>query len=87
LEQVMVMVVGLSLGALLGSVMSERVLPTLAFGTSGETITPPFEIQVEVRALLQYGAFLLVVLAVTFAASLILVRRLSLAELLRFGEE
>ena len=87
LEQVVVMATGILLGALLGSVMSDRVLPTLAFGTSGETITPPFVIRVEVGALLQYGAFLLAVLALTFAASLILVRRLSLIELLRFGEE
>jgi hypothetical protein len=87
LEQGFVTATGIALGVLLGTVMSERVLPTLAFGTSGETITPPFDVRVEMATIVQYSAFLLAVLALTFAASLMMVRRLSLSELLRFGEE
>ena len=87
LEQAIVIGVGVTLGVLLGTAMSDRVLPTLAFSTTGETITPPFDIRFEAAALLQYGAFLLVILVIMSAASLMLVRRLSLAELLRFGDE
>jgi hypothetical protein len=87
LEQVMVMITGVLLGGALGAAMSSQVLPTLAFGATGEAVTPPFVIQMERTALLQYAALLLVVLGVTFGASLVLVRRLSLVDLLRFGEE
>jgi ABC-type antimicrobial peptide transport system permease subunit len=87
LEQVMVMLTGVVLGGVLGAAMSSQVLPTLAFGATGEAVTPPFVIQVEQSALIQYVALLLLVLGVTFGASLVLVRRLSLIDLLRFGEE
>jgi ABC-type antimicrobial peptide transport system permease subunit len=87
LEQIMVMITGVALGGALGAAMSSQVLPTLAFGATGEAVTPPFVIQVERVALAQYAALLLVVLGVTFIASLVLVRRLSLIDLLRFGEE
>jgi hypothetical protein len=87
LEQVIVIVIGVLLGAALGAVMSAQVLPTLAFGATGEPVTPPFVIRVEVAALIQYGLLLVAALGVTFGASLVLVRRLSLSNLLRFGEE
>jgi ABC-type antimicrobial peptide transport system permease subunit len=87
LEQLIVMAVGVLLGALLGAAMSARVLPTLAFGVTGESVTPPFIVQVEITPLVQYGIVLTAVLALTFGSSVVLVRRLSLAKLLRFGEE
>ena len=67
--------------------MSTYVLPTLAFGATGEEVTPPFMIQVETSALAQYGVLILIVLGVTFSVSLALIQRLSLIDLLRFGEE
>ena len=72
LEQVLVMVVAVVLGALLGILFSRQVLPTLAIGTSGGRITPPFIIQVEFTALAQYGLVLLVVLTGVIMSSLLL---------------
>jgi len=87
LEQAFVFVMALLLGALLGFLLSKQVLPTLAFSTTGGAITPPFIVQVETPVLLQYGLILLVVLALVLLGSLLLVRRLSLAQALRYGEE
>ncbi|MEO8396132.1 MAG: ABC transporter permease, partial [Chloroflexota bacterium] len=87
LEQIFVFVTALLLGAVLGFLLSERVLPTLAFNTSGLAITPPFIVQVETPVLLQYGLILLLVLALVLVGSLMLVRRISLAQALRYGEE
>jgi hypothetical protein len=62
-------------------------LPTLAIGTSGGRITPPFIIQIEFTALAQYGLVLLVVLTGVIISSLLLVSRMSVASALRYGEE
>ena len=87
LEQIIVIVTGAVLGVALGVVLSSQVVPTLAIGATGEAITPPFVVQVEVAALLQYGIIMLAVLAAVLLTSLLLVRRLSLAQTLRLGEE
>ncbi|MEP7292164.1 MAG: ABC transporter permease, partial [Chloroflexota bacterium] len=87
LEQAFVFVIALVLGAALGFLLSQQVLPTLAFSTTGGAITPPFIVQVEAPVLLQYGIILLTVLALVLLGSLLLVQRLSLAQALRYGEE
>ncbi len=87
LEQALVMLTGALLGAALGAILSDRVVPTLAIGATGEAITPPFVVQVEVAALAQYSLIMAGVLLVVLIASLLLVRRLSLAQTLRLGEE
>lgn len=87
LEQTLVMLTGALLGAALGAILSDRVVPTLAIGATGEAITPPFIVQVEVAALAQYGLLMAGVLLAVLIASLLVVRRLSLAQTLRFGEE
>jgi len=87
LEQALVMLTGVLLGAALGAILSNRVVPTLAIGATGEAITPPFVVQVEVAALAQYGLIMAGVLLAVLIASLLLVRRLSLAQTLRLGEE
>jgi len=81
------MLAGVLLGAALGAILSNRVVPTLAIGATGEAITPPFVVQVEVAALAQYGLIMAGVLLAVLIASLLLVRRLSLAQTLRLGEE
>jgi hypothetical protein len=86
-EQTLVVLTGTVLGAALGAILSDRVVPTLAIGATGEAITPPFVVQVEIGALLQYGLIMLIVLALVLTTSLLLVRRLSLAQTLRLGEE
>ena len=87
LEHLIVIATGTLLGAALGATISSQMIPTLAFGAVGESITPPFMIQFERAALAQYGLLILVMLMVTSSASMILVRRLTLSDLLRFGEE
>lgn len=86
-EQIMVVATGVLLGGGLGAVLSSRVVPTLAIGATGEVITPPFVVQVETTALVQYSVIMGVVLLLVLAASLLVVRRLSLAQTLRLGEE
>ncbi|GAB4569489.1 MAG: hypothetical protein Kow0077_02110 [Anaerolineae bacterium] len=87
LEQSLVVLTGVLLGAGLGAVLSDRVVPTLAIGATGETITPPFVVQVETVALLQYVGIMGLVLVAVLGASLYVVRRLSLSQTLRLGEE
>ncbi|RMF49567.1 MAG: FtsX-like permease family protein [Chloroflexota bacterium] len=86
-EQAFVIGLGVSLGALLGALLSAQVVPRLAQDASGAQITPPFIVQVETTALLQYGALIGVVLIGVLAISALLVRRLSLAQTLRIGED
>jgi MFS superfamily sulfate permease-like transporter len=63
------------------------VVPRLAQDASGAQITPPFIVQVETAALMQYGALIGAVLIGVLLASALLVRRLSLAQTLRIGED
>ncbi|MCE7946443.1 MAG: ABC transporter permease [Chloroflexi bacterium CFX4] len=86
-EQLFVIALGVLLGAALGAVLSSQVVPRLAQDASGAQITPPFIVQVETAALLQYGAIIGVVLIAVLAVSALLVRRLSLAQTLRLGED
>lgn len=85
-EQGFVIALGTLLGALLGAVLSDQVVPRLAQDASGAQITPPFIVQVETAALLQYGALIGAVLLSVLLVSALLVRRLSLAQTLRLGE-
>ena len=87
LEQLFVMTIGVILGALLGAVLANQVVPTLALGATGERVIPPFVMRVEVSRLLEYGVLMLVVLLLVLSSSLLLVRQLSLARTLRLGEE
>ncbi|HEX3050613.1 MAG TPA: ABC transporter permease, partial [Aggregatilineaceae bacterium] len=87
LEQLFVMITGVALGAVLGWVLSSQVVPTLALGATGESVVPPFIMQVETTRLLEYGVMMLVVMLLVLSSSLLLVRQLSLARTLRLGEE
>lgn len=87
LEQVFVMGVAVTLGAVLGWVLASQVVPTLALGAAGEGVIPPFVMRVEARRLVEYALLLLVTLGLVLSSSLLLVRRLSLARTLRMGDE
>lgn len=86
-EQVFVIGLGVVLGAALGMVLSSQVVPRLAQDASGTQITPPFIVQIETTALLQYGAIIGLVIVLVIAISLVLVRQLSLTRTLRLGED
>ncbi|NDJ78341.1 MAG: ABC transporter permease [Chloroflexi bacterium] len=87
LEQFFVMFIGIVLGALLGAVLADQVVPTLALGAAGEDVIPPFVIRVETRRLIEYGLMMAGVLLLVLSSSLLLVRQLSLSRTLRLGEE
>lgn len=86
-EQIFVVGLGVVLGGLLGAILSSQVVPRLALDSSSQNITPPFIVQVEASALVQYGLLLVVVLALALAFSMWIVRRMSVTRTLRLGEE
>jgi hypothetical protein len=86
-EQGFVIGLGALLGGVLGAILSSQVVPRLALDTTSRAVTPPFIVQVETGALLQYGVLIAAVLALVLLFSLILVRGLSLSQTLRLGEE
>ncbi|GAB4544282.1 MAG: hypothetical protein OHK0023_00850 [Anaerolineae bacterium] len=88
-ELLFVIGLGVLIGAALGMILSNQVVPRLAQDASGSgaQIVPPFIVQVESAALLQYGAIIAAVLALVLLVSLWLVRRLSLSQSLRLGED
>ena len=86
-EQVFVVFLGVGLGGILGAILSSQVVPRLALDTSSKNITPPFIVQVESAALLQYVVVIFVVLAIVLASALLLVKQLSLSRTLRLGDE
>ncbi|MCB9450166.1 MAG: ABC transporter permease [Anaerolineaceae bacterium] len=86
-EQMLVMGIAVGLGTILGIAMSDQVLPVLALSANGQLITPPFAIHAEPATLLDYSAVMLGVLFLILTVSLVMIRRMSLAQSLRFGEE
>jgi ABC-type antimicrobial peptide transport system permease subunit len=87
LEQLFVVLVAGILGSLLGAVLSEYVVPTLALGATGEGVVPPFITEVEWTAIANFWLIMGVVLTTVFMTSFFLVRQLSLSRTLRLGEE
>jgi hypothetical protein len=87
LEQLFIIGLAVALGAILGVLLSSQVVPRLAQDASGAQITPPFLVQIETEALLQYGALIAGVIALLLIASLLIVRQLSLTRTLRLGED
>lgn len=86
-EQLLVVSISVIIGAVIGIVLSSQVLPALATSTSTQVIAPPFVVQTETEALLQYGGVMLIVLSSVLLFILMLVRQLSLSQALRLGEE
>jgi hypothetical protein len=87
LEQLFVVVIASLLGAALGFVLSEAVVPTLALGTTGEGVVPPFLTQTEWGAIGNFALIMAGVLLTVFATSFLLVRQMSLSRTLRLGDE
>ena len=86
-EQVLVMGSAILLGVILGGFMSVWVLPTLAVGTAGEALIPAFVVKIDITLLLQYTLLMFAVLVITLSMNIVLIRRLSLVQSLRVGEE
>lgn len=86
-EQLFVVVIAGILGSILGAVLSEFVVPTLALGATGEGVVPPFITEIEWSAIANFWLIMVVVLLTVFSFSFFLVRQLSLSRSLRLGEE
>lgn len=86
IEQGLVFGIAAVLGGLLGTVLSDRVIPTLS-NSSGAENSIPFVVQFEPGVALQYSLFVGLVLGGVLIVSLMLLRRLSLTQSLRMGEE
>jgi len=87
LEQIIVTTVAVIIGVIIGFVLSTQVLPTLATIITTQTVAPPFIVQTETSALLQYSLVIAGILIVVVLFTLILIRQLSLAQAIRLGEE
>lgn len=87
LEQGLVIGAGVLLGAVMGLLLSSQVLPALAITSDGSPLTPPFLVQVETNALTGYGALLALLLVGVMLATGVIIRRQSLGQALRYGEE
>lgn len=87
LEQSFVLFTAALLGAVIGVILSNQVLPTLSINTTGGGLVPPFIVQVDGRALLQYGLILALIMVFILLIGSILVRRLGTAQALRVTEE
>ena len=87
MEQLFVVIIAGILGSVLGAVLSEFVVPTLALGATGEGVVPPFVTEIEWTAIANFWGIMLVVMFAVFAFAFFLVRQLSLSRTLRLGEE
>lgn len=87
LEQIFVVSVAGILGSVLGYLLSIFVVPTLAIGTTGEGVVPPFITETEWAAVGNFWLIMGIVLTIVFAFSFLLVRQLSLSRTLRLGDE
>ncbi len=86
LEQTVIIAVGLALGTWMGSRLGATIMPFLGHDDFGGKVVPPFVMVIDWGALIITYAVMLVIFAVITLALIILIRRLSLARILRIGE-
>ena len=86
LEQTVIIAVGLALGTWMGSRLGATIIPFLGHDDFGGKVIPPFVMVIDWNALIITYAVMLVIFAVITLALIMLIRRLSLARILRIGE-
>ena len=86
LEQTVIIAVGLALGTWMGSRLGATIMPFVGHDDFGGKVVPPFVMVIDWNALLITYAVMLVIFAVITLALIMLIRRLSLARILRVGE-
>ena len=74
------------LGTWMGSRLGATIIPFLGHDDFGGRVIPPFIMVIDWTALLITYAVMLVIFAVITLALIILIRRISLARILRIGE-
>ncbi len=87
IEQLFVMLTALALGAVIGTILSSQVLPTLSISTTGASLVPPFIVQADGGALLQYALLLAGLLLFILLGGALLLRRMTHINALRLIEE
>ena len=86
LEQTVIIAVGLALGTWMGSRLGATIIPFLGHDDFGGKVIPPFIMVIDWNALLITYGVMLVIFAVITLALIMLIRRLSIARILRIGE-
>ncbi|HNB51024.1 MAG TPA: FtsX-like permease family protein [Anaerolineales bacterium] len=87
LEQAMIILTGLTLGALLGTVLNQIVLPGLPITLANQPPIPPFIPRTDWRPILQVFATLSVIFTLTFAGATWMLWRAKVHQALRIGQE
>ena len=87
LEQVLVFVTAVILGAFIGQFMVAQVLPPLAISAAGGSAVPPFRVQTDLALLGQYLLVLVIGIGLVLILQAIWLRRLSVGSNQRYEEE
>ena len=87
IEQALVVVAGLALGTWMGGQVGATVMTFLGHDDTGGRVLPPYTLDVDWVTLISTYAAIVVVFTVIIATVVIVVRQLSLQQVLRFGEE
>ena len=86
LEQTLVIVTGMALGAEMGRRLGSIIMPFLSHTDQGTQVLPPFVIEVDWATLgFTYG-FMIIVFSLVIVGMILFIRRISLQRLLRLGE-
>ena len=87
IEQALVVVAGLALGTWMGGQVGATIMTFLGHDDTGDRVLPPYTLDVDWVTLISTYAAIIVVFTVIITSVVIVVRRLSLQQVLRFGEE
>ena len=87
IEQALVVVAGLALGTWMGGQVGATIMTYLGHDDTGARVLPPYTLDVDWLTLISTYAAIIVVFTVIISFVVIVVRRLSLQQVLRFGEE
>ncbi len=86
LEQTLVIVTGMALGAEMGRRLGSIIMPFLSHTDQGTQVLPPFVIEVDWATLgFTYG-FMIIVFSLVIVGMILFIRRISLQRILRLGE-
>ena len=77
---------GLALGTWMGGQVGSTIMTFLGHDDMGERVLPPYTLDVDWITLLFIYSLILVVFSIVIAAVVMVIKRLSLQKLLRFGE-
>ena len=86
IEQALVVAAGLALGTWMGGQVGATIMTFLGHDDTGGRVLPPYTLDVDWVTLISTYAVIVAVFTVIIAVVVVVVRRLSLQQVLRFGE-